>query len=86
MHALETDDVLALAARVRRLAPGVPIVVGGHTAAAYPAAVPARPASTPSSSTMASGRCRALADAIAAGRPLATVPGLTVRERSARRP
>jgi hopanoid C-3 methylase len=36
MHALETDDVLALVRRVRRLSPHVPIVVGGHTAAACP--------------------------------------------------
>src|SRR6476646_8602241 len=36
MHALETDDVVALAREVDRLAPGVPIVIGGHTAAAYP--------------------------------------------------
>jgi radical SAM superfamily enzyme YgiQ (UPF0313 family) len=36
MHALETDDVLALARRVRAWSPEVPIVVGGHTAAAYP--------------------------------------------------
>src|SRR4051794_39361818 len=36
MHALETDNVLELAARVRRAAPGVPLIVGGHTAAAYP--------------------------------------------------
>jgi len=36
MHALETDEALALANRVRELAPDVPIVVGGHTAAAYP--------------------------------------------------
>jgi radical SAM superfamily enzyme YgiQ (UPF0313 family) len=36
MHALETDEVLALAQRVRALAPEVPILVGGHTAAAYP--------------------------------------------------
>jgi hopanoid C-3 methylase len=36
MHALETDEVLALARRVRTLAPGIPIIVGGHTAAAYP--------------------------------------------------
>src|ERR1043165_3764636 len=35
MHALETDEVLSLARRVHALAPGVPIVVGGHTAAAY---------------------------------------------------
>ena len=34
MHALETDDVLAAAAQVRALSPDVPIVVGGHTAAA----------------------------------------------------
>src|SRR5256885_14546683 len=37
MHALETDEVVALARHVRALSPGVPIVVGGHTAAAYPA-------------------------------------------------
>ena len=36
MHALETDAVLALAREVRRLAPGTPIVLGGHTASAYP--------------------------------------------------
>ena len=36
MHALETDEVLALAAQVRALSPDVPIVVGGHTAAACP--------------------------------------------------
>jgi radical SAM superfamily enzyme YgiQ (UPF0313 family) len=36
MHALETDEVLALARRVKQLAPEVPVVVGGHTAAAYP--------------------------------------------------
>ena len=36
MHALESDDVTALARQVRALSPGVPIVIGGHTAAAYP--------------------------------------------------
>src|SRR5262245_35892629 len=36
MHALETDDVVDLARRVRQLAPDMPIIVGGHTAAAYP--------------------------------------------------
>lgn len=36
MHALETDSVLDLASRVRRAAPDVPIIVGGHTAAAFP--------------------------------------------------
>jgi radical SAM superfamily enzyme YgiQ (UPF0313 family) len=36
MHALETDDVLALAAHVRRASPDSFILVGGHSAAAYP--------------------------------------------------
>ena len=35
MHALETDEVLALADRVRRLSPDSFILVGGHSAAAY---------------------------------------------------
>jgi radical SAM superfamily enzyme YgiQ (UPF0313 family) len=43
MHALETDEVLALAGRVRSLAPDIPIVVGGHTAAAYPSPFLAEP-------------------------------------------
>ena len=37
MHALETDNVLDLVAEVRRASADVPIVIGGHTAAAYPA-------------------------------------------------
>src|SRR5215210_7026903 len=37
MHALETVEVIALARDVRALSADVPIVVGGHTAAAYPA-------------------------------------------------
>src|SRR5580765_7669810 len=36
MHALETDDVLALADEVRRSSPDSFILVGGHSAAAYP--------------------------------------------------
>src|ERR1700704_3957835 len=36
MHALETDEVVELARRVRAVAPEVPIIIGGHTAAAYP--------------------------------------------------
>jgi hypothetical protein len=39
MHALETDDALVLAARVRRASPRSVIVVGGHSAAAYPPAL-----------------------------------------------
>jgi len=37
MHALETDEVLMLAAEVRRASPESFIVIGGHSAAAYPA-------------------------------------------------
>jgi radical SAM superfamily enzyme YgiQ (UPF0313 family) len=36
MHALETDEVLALAEHVRRASSGAFILVGGHSAAAYP--------------------------------------------------
>jgi len=36
MHALESDEVMDLVRHVRRLAPDVPVVIGGHTAAAYP--------------------------------------------------
>src|SRR6476646_6904915 len=36
MHALETDEVLALAADVRACCPNAFILVGGHSAAAYP--------------------------------------------------
>src|SRR5260370_1428006 len=35
MHALETDDALAVAAAVRRLLPDAFILLGGHSAAAY---------------------------------------------------
>jgi hopanoid C-3 methylase len=37
MHALETDAVLRLAARVRRSAPEACVLVGGHAAAVHPA-------------------------------------------------
>ena len=39
MHALETDEVLTLADHVRRLSPNAFMLVGGHSAAAYPVAV-----------------------------------------------
>jgi radical SAM superfamily enzyme YgiQ (UPF0313 family) len=81
MHALETDDVVALAKRVRRLAPEVPIVIGGHTAAAYPAPF----LTDPIDAVIQDDGERAvprIADALQAGRGLREVPGLTVRERS----
>jgi radical SAM superfamily enzyme YgiQ (UPF0313 family) len=77
MHALETDDVLALAARVRRPAPGIPLIVGGHTAAAYPG-----PFLSPDvDAVVVDDGERAVplvADAIAAGRSLREVPGLAL--------
>jgi hopanoid C-3 methylase len=36
MHALETESVLDLATQIRAALPDVPLIVGGHTAAAYP--------------------------------------------------
>jgi radical SAM superfamily enzyme YgiQ (UPF0313 family) len=78
MHALETENVLELADRVRATLPDVPLIIGGHTAAAYPA-----PFSRPSVDAIVlddgERAVPAIADAVAAGRPLATVAGLLVR-------
>ncbi len=79
MHALETDDVLELAAQVRRLAPGVPLVIGGHTAAAYPEPF----LSADVDAVVLDDGERAvpeIVEAIEAGRPLRSVPGLAVRD------
>ena len=57
----------ALARRVRALSPEVPIVIGGHTAAAYPEPF-LSPTSPRSCSTMASARCRACATRSSAAR------------------
>jgi radical SAM superfamily enzyme YgiQ (UPF0313 family) len=81
MHALETDDVMALARSVRSLAPDVPIVIGGHTAAAYPEPF----LNDPVAAIVTDDGERAvprIADALAAGGSLADVPGLTLRTRS----
>jgi len=78
MHALETDEVIALAERVRALSPGVPILVGGHTAAAYP-----EPFLVPATSAVVvddGERVLPLVcDALAGGEPLTSVPGLALR-------
>lgn len=79
MHALETDNVLALAARVRRSWPGVPLVIGGHTAAAYPAPF----LSEDVDAVVVDDGERVVprvVDALAAGQPLSSVPGLAIRE------
>ncbi|HTK28624.1 MAG TPA: radical SAM protein [Vicinamibacterales bacterium] len=78
MHALETDEVLALAAEVRRLCPGAFVLVGGHSAAAYPS-----PFFTPGVDAVSVDDGEvvvpALADALQRGTPLAGVPGLLLR-------
>ncbi len=74
MHALEIDDVRNVVARVRRLAPNALVVVGGHSAAAYPA---------PFFDADVNAICLddgergvpALVDALAAGTPFENVPG-----------
>ena len=78
MHALETDDVIDLARRVRRASPHATIVVGGHTAAAYPAPFIVEPIDA----VVRDDGERALpriADALAAGTALEGVPGVTLR-------
>ena len=78
MHALETDDVLTLAARVRKLAPGMSVVIGGHSAAAYPG-----PFLSPDVSAVVVGDGEQvmprLCDSVARGAPFSCVPGLAIR-------
>jgi len=78
MHALETDNVLALAARVRQAAPGIPLVIGGHTAAAYPSPFLTRDVDAV---VLDDGEkvLPEVVDALTANRSLMTVPGLAVR-------
>lgn len=80
MHALETDEVIDLARRVRR-STAVPIIVGGHTAAAYPDPF----LEDPIDAVVRDDGERAVprvADALQRGLALSEVPGLTVRHRS----
>lgn len=81
MHALETDEVLGLARQARRLAPGVPIVIGGHTAAAFPEPFLAGPADA----VVLDDGERAvprIVEALERGEPLGMVPGLAVADAS----
>ena len=78
MHALETENVLDLVARIRRASPQVPLVIGGHTAAAYPAPF----ASSAIDAIVLDDGERAvprLVEALERGRPLASVPGVAIR-------
>ncbi len=79
MHALETDEALALAARVRKASPDSFILIGGHSAAAYP---------SPFFTSDVDAVCvddgevavPALADALENGRRSSDVPGLLARD------
>ena len=81
MHALETDEVLDLARRVRRLSPNVPIVIGGHTAAAYPAPFLVDPVGAVVRDDGERAMPR-IANALQTGRLLREVLGLTIRDQS----
>lgn len=81
MHALETDSVLELAARVRKASPEVPIIVGGHTASAYPAPF----LSGDVSAVVVDDGERAvplLVAALECGQPLTGIAGLVLRDHS----
>jgi len=75
MHAVEYDSVLFLARALRRRLPGVPIVVGGHTTAAWP-----EPLQVPEVDALCVGDGEIvmprLAEALAHRRPLSEVAGL----------
>lgn len=79
MHALETEDVLALVARVRRSDPDVFVLIGGHAAAAYPG--PLLVAGVDAICTDDGERAvPLLVDALERGASPSTVPGLVVRQ------
>ena len=78
LHSLEYDRALDTAREVRRLAPDVPVVAGGHAAAAFP---------TPLERDAFDAICLedgeevmpALVEAVERGKPLDEVPGLRLR-------
>ena len=78
MHALETDDARALVQQVRRLSPDTTVIMGGHSAAAFPEAL----FDIPVDAIVTDDGERAMPAVVAAierGHPLTEVPGLVVR-------
>src|SRR5687767_1057677 len=78
MHALETDDARALVEQVRRLSPEATVIMGGHSAAAFPEAL----FDLPVDAIVTDDGERAVPAAVTAierGEPLTDVPGLVVR-------
>src|SRR5262249_27756173 len=80
MHALATDEALDDADRVRRLQPECFILIGGHSAAAYPLPFqsPAVDATAVTDGELVVPR---LVEALEKGRPVGEVPGLLLRHR-----
>jgi len=78
MHALEYDRVIETARQVRRASPETLVLVGGHAAAAFPG-----PLEAPEIDAICVDDGEevvpALADAVASGRPLSSVPALLLR-------
>jgi radical SAM superfamily enzyme YgiQ (UPF0313 family) len=77
LHALEYDRAIETAREVKRLAPGVPVIVGGHAAAAYPRAL-ACEAIDAICWTDGERAIRDVARAVRERAPLDEVPGLFV--------
>jgi radical SAM superfamily enzyme YgiQ (UPF0313 family) len=77
MHSLEIDDSLDVARQVRRASPDVFLMLGGHSAAAFPG-----PLKCPEVNAIAIGDGERVAvdvvEALARGRSLQDVPGLLV--------
>jgi hopanoid C-3 methylase len=77
LHSLEIDDSLEVARQVRRASPDVFLMLGGHSAAAFPA-----PLKCPDVNVVAVGDGERLVpevvEALERGRPLQDVPGLLV--------
>ncbi len=78
MHALEYDRVIETAREIRRVVPDAFILVGGHAAAAFPG-----PLEAPEIDAICVDDGEevvpAVADALAAGRPLSEVPALRLK-------
>ncbi|MFO0550000.1 MAG: radical SAM protein [Polyangiaceae bacterium] len=78
MHALEYGDCVKLARDIRRLAPDVTIIIGGHASAAYP-----KPLFDPAVDAVVvddgESSVPAIVEALEKKRPLTEVPGLWAR-------
>jgi hopanoid C-3 methylase len=77
-HALDAPAVASLAREIKRHAPDVPTIVGGHAAALDPGSLLVAGVEAVCTED-AEATFGGLADGLASGRPLATIPGLALR-------